>query len=183
MNKENNKRRQQSRTKIEKVFVELLQTKELSEISVSEICKLVPVNRTTFYAIYDDIYALADSIRDGLEKMMRELYREERTEGYNSNNYLRLFQHIKENQLLYRTYFKLGYDNNDQITCYDWRLAEEHFDNKFIEYHIEFFKSGLNSVIKMWLANGCQETPEEMFGIIKAEYQGRPEFFGMDAQE
>ena len=42
---------------------------------------------------------------------------------------------------------------------------------------MEFFKSGLTKIIKMWLENGCQETPEEMFEIIKSEYRGREEFF------
>lgn len=45
--------------------------------------------------------------------------------------------------------------------------------NRHIEYHIEFFKSGFNAVVKKWLAGGCQETPEEMDEIIRSEYQGR----------
>ena len=60
---------------------------------------------------------------------------------------------------------------------YDRQLAEQHFGNRFIEYHMEFFKSGLTRIIKIWLENGCQETPEEMFEIIKSEYRGREEFF------
>ena len=39
MNRSNNKRRRESVDKIERVFIELLQTSKLSEISVSEICK------------------------------------------------------------------------------------------------------------------------------------------------
>ena len=49
--------------------------------------------------------------------------------------------------------------------------------NRFIEYHMEFFKSGITSIIKMWLKNGCKETPEEMAEIIKSEYRGRDRFF------
>ena len=30
---------------------------------------------------------------------------------------------------------------------------------------------------KLWLQNGCRETPEEMFEIIKSEYRGREELF------
>lgn len=173
MNTPNNKRRKESIEKIEKVFLDLLQIKELDKISVSDICKKAGLNRTTFYANYTDIYALADSIRDKLEQNMMELYKEERTVGFNSNNYLKLFQHIKENQIFYRTYFKLGYDNQYKIITYDRQQAEEHFQGKFIEYHMEFFKSGINQIIKMWLNNGCQESPEDMFEIIKSEYRGR----------
>ena len=42
---------------------------------------------------------------------------------------------------------------------------------------MEFFKAGITQIIKMWLKNGCKESPEEMFEIIKSEYQGREAFF------
>ena len=173
MNIPNNKRKKESMERIEKVFIELLQTKEISEISVSDICKRARLNRTTFYANYTDIYGLADTIRNKLENNLAELYRDEIAQGFNSNNYLKLFQHIKENQIFYQTYFKLGYDNNYKIIKYDVRLASEHFDNKFIEYHMEFFKAGITQIIKLWLQNGCKESPEDMFEIIRSEYQGR----------
>ena len=91
----------------------------------------------------------------------------------NSNDYLKLFKHIKDNQIFYRTYFKLGYDNQYQIIAYDSELAKEHFGNKFIEYHMEFFRAGLTRIIKMWLENGCRESPEDMMEIIRTEYSGR----------
>ncbi len=177
MNTKNNKRKRESMQKIEQVLIEFLQTKELNQISVSDICKKADLNRSTFYANYVDIYELADTIREKLEAEVSELYKDEITEGFNSNNYLVLFQHIKENQIFYRTYFKLGYDEKYKIWQYDYNLAKKHFEDRFIEYHMEFFKSGLNRIIKIWLQNGCKETPEEMFEIIKSEYRGREEFF------
>lgn len=177
MNTKNNKRKRESMQKIEQVLVEFLQTKELNQISVSDICKKAGLNRSTFYANYIDIYDLADTIRKKLEDEVSELYKDEITEGFNSNNYLVLFQHIKDNQIFYQTYFKLGYDEKYKIWQYDYNLAKKHFGGCFIEYHMEFFKSGLNRIIKMWLYNGCKESPEEMFEIIKSEYRGREEFF------
>ena len=173
MNTHNNKRKKESMERIEKVFIELLQTREVSEISISDICKRARLNRTTFYSNYTDIYGLADTIRNNLENNLAELYRDEITRGFNSNNYLKLFQHIKDNQIFYQTYFKLGYDNNYKIIKYDVRLAKEHFQNRFIEYHMEFFKAGITQIIKLWLQNGCKESPEDMFEIIRSEYQGR----------
>lgn len=177
MNTPNNRRKKKSIETIEKVFIDLLQTRQLNEISVSDICKLAGLNRTTFYANYTDIFALADSIRDKLEGSLAELYREEITEGFNSHDYLKLFRHIKDNQIFYRTYFKLGYDDNYKIVSYDTELAKQHFQNRFINYHMEFFKSGLTKIIKMWLNGGCRESPEEMFEIIRSEYRGREAFF------
>lgn len=177
MNTKNNRRKRESVQKIEKVFIEFLQTKELNQISVSDICKKANLNRSTFYANYVDIYELADTIREKLEAHVAELYKDEITQGFNSHNYLILFRHIEQNQIFYRTYFKLGYDEKHKILKYDYDLARQHFDDRFIDYHMEFFKSGLTKIIKLWLKNGCKETPEEMFEIIKSEYRGREEFF------
>lgn len=177
MNTPNNKRKKESMERIEKVFIEMLQTKKLSEISVSDICKLAGLNRTTFYANYTDIYGLADAIRNKLENEVSDLYREEVTQGFNSNDYLKLFRHIKDNQIFYKTYFKLGYDNNYKIFRYDTNLAREHFQNRFIEYHMEFFKAGITQIIKLWLKSGCKESPKDMAEIIKSEYHGRDSLF------
>lgn len=31
-------------------------------------------------------------------------------------------------------------------------------------------------IVKLWLAGGCKQTPEEMESIIRSEYRGRDEF-------
>ena len=148
MNTPNNKRKRESRQKIEKVFIQLLQTKELNEISVTEICKEAHLNRSVF-----------------------SLYKEERDTKYNSNDFLKLFRHIKENQIFYRTYFKLNKDQNFIVREYDTNLSKVFFNDEYVDYHVEFFKAGLNAIIKKWLYNGCKEEPEEIDFIIKEEYK------------
>jgi len=173
MNISNNKKRKKSQEKIEKAFIELIQKREINEISVVEIIKLAQINRSTFYANYLDIYDLANKIRDKLEAEVNFLYQDEIVNCYNSNDYLKIFKHIKENQLFYKTYFKLNYDKSYNVKQYDTSQAKEYFDDKFIDYHITFFKNGFNAIIKKWLDNGCLETPEEMESIIVSEYKGR----------
>ena len=173
MNTPNNKRRRESCQKIEKAFMELLQSKELSEITVSQLCKITGLNRSTFYANYKDIYDLADKLRKALEDNFEQMYSAEIEQGFNSNDYLRLFRHIYENRLFYRTYLKLGYAHEYRIFTFDTALAREHFGNRFIEYHCEFFRAGITKIIEMWLEGGCKESPEDMEEIIKSEYRGR----------
>ena len=171
MNVKNNKRRRESVEKIEKAFVELLQAKELKEITVSDICKMSGLNRSTFYANYLDIYDLADKLREKLESDFSNVFANDRNED--KNGALRMFTHIYENQLFYKTYFKLQYHEQHTIMIYDTDRAKNDFDNKYIKYHIEFFRNGINAIIKMWLNDGCKETPQEMAEIIKQEYKGR----------
>ena len=74
MNVKNNKRRRESQDKIEKAFVELLQTREIKEITVSDIIKLTGLNRSTFYANYIDIFDLADKTREKIEADFSNLF-------------------------------------------------------------------------------------------------------------
>lgn len=175
MNKPNNKRKRKSQEKIEKTFVEFLQKKEINEISVTDICKKTNLNRSTFYANYLDIYDLADKIKEKLEIEVENLYKEEKENNYNSNDFLKLFKNIKENQIFYRTYFKLNMDKNTKISQYEYdlHLAKMMYNDKHIEYHIEFFMAGFNAIIKKWLSNGCKESPEEMNEIIISEYKNK----------
>ncbi len=168
MNVKNNKRKRDSMEKIEKAFVEMLQTKEISQISVTDICKETGLNRSTFYANYLDIYDLADKIREKLERDFSAQFQEEI-----HRNSLTMFRHIYENQIFYKTYFKLGYDQQHQSYLFDTARAERDFQGKHLEYHIEFFRNGINAIIKLWLSTGCKETPEEMNEVLKSEYRGR----------
>ena len=168
MNVKNNKKKRESIEKIEKSFINMLQSKEIKQISVTDICKDTGLNRSTFYANFVDIYDLADKLREKLEKDFNTQF-----EDLNNHSALTMFKHIYNNQLFYKTYFKLGYDEKHQVEIYDIKDAKKYFDNKNINYHIEFFRNGLNAIIKMWLAGGCKETPEEMTEILKAEYNGR----------
>ena len=172
MNTKDNRRRKASQEKITQAFIDLLQSHELKQITVSDIIKQTGLNRSTFYANYLDVYDLADKTRLQLEKDFDEAFADydyytERTGA------LRMFRHIKENQLFYKTYFKLCYDDKHLISYYDPRRAQLELQGKHIEYHIEFFRNGLNAIIKMWLAGGCREEPEEMAEILQQEYKGR----------
>ncbi len=168
MNVKNNKRKRESVDKIEKAFINMLQSKDIKNISVTDICKETGLNRSTFYANFIDVYDLADKLREKLEKDFNSHFTETTNQSAET-----MFRHIYENQIFYKTYFKLGYDERHQSYIYDTMRAENDFKGKHIKYHIEFFRNGLNSIIKMWLADGCRETPEEMAEILKSEYRGR----------
>ena len=157
---------------MEHVFVEMLQTQELDEIRVTDLCREAGVNRTTFYANYQDIYDLAEAVQKRLEEEVISLYQAEWEEKHAMHDFLRLFRHIRENQMLYKTYFKLNHDGHFRFAGYSVEDAMSRFENRHIEYHIAFFGNGLNAVLKMWLQNGCRESPEEIREILREEYRG-----------
>lgn len=172
MNTANNRRRRDSQEKIQKAFINLLQDRQIKDITVSDLIKATDLNRSTFYANYLDIYDLADKTRQMLEKDFSALFADyDYMNGRDGAE--KMFAHIKENQLFYKTYFKLCYDDKHLVSIYDPKRAEKEQMTQNIRYHIEFFRNGLNAIIKLWLAGGCQESPAEMAQILKQEYRGR----------
>ena len=172
MNTPNNKKRKKSQEQIEKVFLQLIQKKNIDEISVSTICEIANLNRSTFYANYIDIYDLAEKIKKNMEIEFAQ-FQLSNNAKQDSNGYLNMFRCIKDNQIFFKTYFKLEEISNEIPTQYRIDLAEKYYNNKFIDYHIEFFRAGLNAIIKKWLNNNCKETPEEINEIIESEYKNK----------
>ena len=175
MNTPNNKRKKDSIQKIEKAFIELLHTKEINEINVTTLVKKAEINRSTFYVNYIDIYDLAVKLKEKMFNNVLELYKEETINKTHSYDYLKLFKHIKENKLYYKTLFKLNFDFT---IYYDYQLEDEqaikyYGTTKNMNYHIKFFKAGISAIIKKWLLNDCKESPEEINEIIKSEYKGK----------
>ena len=174
MNTPNNKRKKESKEKIEKCFIELIQTKNVDEVSITDICKNTGLNRSTFYANYIDIYDLVDKLRERMINDWLEIYKDEKDNNYHSYDFLKLFRHIKDNQIFYKTYFKLNFDLDTSMGFIDNEEVIRFLDStKNLDYHVEFFKAGLNAIIKKWLNNNCKETPEEILEIITNEYKGR----------
>lgn len=172
MNTPNNKRKKASQDKIEKTFLQLIQKKNISEISVSTICEIAKLNRSTFYANYIDIYDLVEKVKNRMADDFA-LIQLANNSKQDYNGYLNLFKHIKENQIFYKTYFKLEDISITPVTQYNVEMAKKYYNDEYIDYHIEFFRAGLNAIIKKWLNNGCKETPEEMSDILLTEYKNK----------
>lgn len=172
MNKKNNKKRKKSQELIEKIFLQLIQRKNIDEISISTICKMANLNRSTFYANYVDIFDLAEKIKSNMEVEFAQ-FQLSNNSKQDSDGYLNMFRYIRDNQIFFKTYFKLESISMNMPTQYNIELAQKYYNNKYIDYHIEFFRAGLNAIIKKWLNNGCKETPEEINEIITTEYENK----------
>ncbi|MCM1026286.1 MAG: TetR/AcrR family transcriptional regulator [Roseburia sp.] len=185
MNTKGNQRAVQTEQKIKGVFLELLKEKEISRISVSEICGRAEIHRTTFYVHYRDV-------ADLMEKLVGEMYGRimsffmQGEEGVSADGFLRLFEMIRGQKAFFMTYLEaggsldLGYDHlplelqervDEVMKVMGFESEEELF------YHQTFFCEGLSAVIRRWIKRGCRESPEEMRRIIVREYNPNAELF------
>lgn len=173
MNTKNNKRHQQTIETIERVFLSFLQSHELPQIRVCDICREAQINRSTFYANYCDVYDLAEQLKEKLFREVSLLWEQDFDYFSSERDFLKLFQHIKQNKELYRFYFKLGYDRSAMPMQHKMEALLKNADLPFLDYHISFFKNGFNAIVRQWLDRDCRETPEQMCSILLLEYKGR----------
>ena len=89
------------------------------------------------------------------------------------DSFLRLFRHIRDNPMLYRLYFRLGYDASSEEFLVKTLPSDQ--DDMYLEYYLEFFKTGFNAIVKKWISGGCRDTPEQMLSVLLHEYRGREE--------
>ena len=146
MNTPNNKRSLATEGCLKNTLMVLLKDKELVDISVTELCEAADIDRSTFYAHYEDMFALGDSCAADIEKRLSEV-------SNSADDFAWIFEYIKEHPDVFSIYFKLG-------------VSKTPGDYKKI-----FFRTGAYSVAKMWFEDGCLESAEQMGEIIKKNTQ------------
>ena len=179
---------------IQESFVRLLGEKELSRITVKEICEVADVNRATFYAHYADAYDL-------MTKMQEELL--ENVHVYLANGIKRdtmsisleivekIFIYIQENAELCRLLLsergditfqkrvlKLAYELNMESVTRHGRISKE--DAEFI---YAFTLTGCVGAIQKWLNDDMQKSPQYMARMITQFATGLPTLFPSDVGE
>lgn len=177
MNQKNNQRFQETDKRIRDFFVKSLEEKNISQITVREICESVGINRSSFYLHYQDIYAVLEAVCTEVGKEMFEDFNKAalKSDIYFSKEYLMiLLQHVRKYYPLYRAYMEnvgmqqieKGYQIlfTDVFKPYFRRIGIE--SEHRMEYHFQFVKAGFFAVVRRWMQYNCEESPEEMVEII-----------------
>ena len=60
------RRTKYTKSVIRQALFDLLKEKPLNKITVTDICKMADINRSTFYSYYEDVYALLTQMITGL---------------------------------------------------------------------------------------------------------------------
>ena len=178
MNKSNNSRFQETDRQIRRVFLEELKEKSIDRIKVSEICSRVGINRSSFYAHYEDVYDILNKISDTLGmqffEMFQESYRLDTREVIRKEYLVKLLEHIYEYRQFYGPYFtgansehlNKKFDVVFQDLIYPELKSLGVKDESTAELHFVFFRAGIVALISKWLGDGCRESAEEIADII-----------------
>ena len=171
MNTKKNQKFLKTEEKMIEVFVSLLECKEPEKITVSEICQVCGINRSSFYLHFTDVFDMMDKIEERLALYYGYLFTEPNESYSLRSRFCRLFEFIREHRNFYRAY--LG--RKSAVHVLDAILPESasasmlamaealgFADGHVIHYHQTFFKAGLAALISEWIRQDCRESPEEM---------------------
>ena len=175
MNKKDNRRKNYTRRVIRESFLVLLIRKPLPQITVKEICEVADINRATFYAFYDGIQALKESLED---ELIQDL------EGLKSlivNSDLELTKKTMSLVLAKKELCQalLGPNNTDlfaeKIVPMFREIAFEKYrqagiDEQYYEMIYVFLTSGSLGIIKDWMQNDCKTPPEDIIRLLQTMY-------------
>lgn len=174
--------------KMDEAFLTLLEKKDLSYITVKEICEKAGVNRSTFYLHYETI---ADLLAECLEYMNRrflDYYKSGSGTFVEKMNtcpiselylitpkYLEPYlSYIRDHKRVFRTALK----NAEKLRLEDTygKMVRHVFTPILNRYHISeqdghylmvFYIHGLIAIIEEWLRNDCLDDIEYVIGVIQ----------------
>ncbi|MBD5131822.1 MAG: TetR/AcrR family transcriptional regulator [Clostridiales bacterium] len=165
--------------KMRRALVTLLETKEFGDISIMDICVAAGVNRSTFYAHYDNTYEL---LREAHAGMVGDFFNECEFDNpvdlSNMSNLskddlnlispkylLPYLKYIKNHKRLFRIYAENAH--SFEVNKADDMLIENIFvpilfkhgvtDKKLIYYMQKFFLKGIDAIINEWVRNDCED--------------------------
>lgn len=158
-------------------FIKLLEKKDISQISIKEICVDADINRATFYAHYNDQYDLLRKIEDELLSNLNA-----HLEGFDQNSdnmnavvpTERIFEYIKENaklcKLLLSERGDFGFQKKVMILVYDKIITQLTHNNKITkedaEYVYAFTITGCIGAIQKWLDEDMDKSAHFMAEMI-----------------
>lgn len=94
---------EQTRNKIETVYLDLISEKRWDKITVKELCSHANITRGTFYQYYGDIYDLMESIQSSLLEEITALYKSlanENQKPFRIERFPEEFDHTPPQQLI-----------------------------------------------------------------------------------
>ena len=162
-----------TRMVLEDSFIKLLEEKDISQISIKEICENADINRATFYAHYSDqndlLKKIEDKLLDNVKAHLAELDQES-TELSAVLIAEKIFEYIKENarlcKLLLSERGDVTFQKQVMMLVYD-KIITEITDNSKItkedaEYVYSFTITGCIGFVQKWLNDDMKKSPRYM---------------------
>jgi len=178
VNIKNNLRYKASSEKIETAFLTLILNHKYEDITISQVCKQAEINRSTFYAHYDDINDLVIKIESKFAQGTASIFNYGERQTHEAM--IEMFTFVKANKHFYKAFLNIPYttlaERNTKIEVLKNIGQKLNIDKSHtigIFYRASFFGAGIKEMCRLWLERDCQETPEQMAKLLLEEYTDR----------
>ena len=174
-----------TKTMLTNALVQLMKQQHISTISVKSLCDLADINRSTFYAHYNDQYDLLHQVKEEVMNNVRQHLGKVFPENFDDKVPVfvltHIFEYAKENSELFQVLLGENSDYLFQKDIIELSQIVSSQNNKTLdartkEYLKEFRTAGCISVVQKWLKDGTAESPEEMSNLIGCLLQVKPGF-------
>jgi len=178
---------------IKESFIALLERKDISQITIKEICENADVNRATFYAHYTDQYDLMRKIQDELFDnvgMYLSDYTHDEVPAVPVDNVERIFEYIKENarlcKLLLSERGDIHFQKRVMTLVYEKSISElvknGAISKEDADYVYAFTLTGCIGAIQKWLNDDMKKSPRFMAEMLVKLTNGLPELCENDGK-
>ena len=160
---------------ITETFLNLLEKKDISNITVTEICEISDVNRGTFYRYYTDIYDLLKQIEqdfiDEIKSSPSMEYMEEHSIYSFTKGILQIFENNKKLvKLLFITGRNIYFLNEVLEVAYDKCIGDwdgPDIDKEGLVNAVVYIFNGALGIINYWVKNDFNTPSEELARYIE----------------
>ncbi len=172
--KKEDRRVRRTKKLLVQALTELMQQKQVKEITVRELTDLADMNRGTFYLYYKDIYDMLDRIEDSLFNGLNDILDRhgEDVAALEPGAILPdLLRFIQENREMVQVLLSPHGDMNflhrlngvlrEKCLRYLKRTEPVAKEDTF-DYQYSFLVFGTAGLIRAWVNRDCAESPEEM---------------------
>ena len=157
-------------------LMQLLEKQPINKVSVSDLCALADINRSSFYRYYSDPFDMLEQVERKFFEDFSATWNVYTTQHSFSEIVLVFVSKIFESQAFCRILF--GPHGNSRLleqllqvayaTCItDFKKRSPDVDNLQLEYLYAFLVHGSLGIIQQWLNNSCKESPDIIAALIK----------------
>ena len=172
--KKEDRRVRRTKKLLTQALTELMQQKQVKEITVTELTDLADMNRGTFYLYYKDIFDMLEHIEDNMFQALNEILERHEKENVvqETEPILRdILGFIQENQEMVRVLLSPHGDMNflhrlndvlrEKCLQFVRRVAPNEGEASF-DYQYSFVVFGTAGLIRAWVNRNCAESTEEI---------------------
>ncbi|MCF0111135.1 MAG: TetR/AcrR family transcriptional regulator [Erysipelotrichaceae bacterium] len=160
-------RKQVAKEYIREAALQLLEKKNIRDITICELVQKAGVSRATFYRNYLDIYQVIDEIARNITAPM--LHHDNDLKAMILQNFRLLLQHKRTLTILVRQ------DLGDVLYRALYQTTVEHIDSLHAmnnTYQPHFFAGASYGMLVAWVNNDYKESPEQMLNLFYGCLQG-----------